>query len=395
MNDSVVIPASKYPHGYVSMRSLAAADVRTILAVTDSHVPATQSWFADEVIQLPDENDLEQYCEGLLGLAERPDVQTIIPHRPQDAYLLSHEGDRFTDHVSVCVPSVDSYRLATDRFELMCRLKEAGLPVPDTQLLSSVDRWDQDRVIKSRYNVVRGEQRGGPEAAIETEVMHVPAGTVPDIEAIQERMGHDPIVQEYVRGSGEFVFGALAVDGQPRATFQHRQLRGNTYVGGGGVARESVRHTDLDTVGRRLLDVLGWDGLACVEYVQDAETGAFKPLEVNPRMWQSLSCAVAAGANVPKWYWQEVRGCGDRIEPGYQRGVRTHYLYGELGHLVSIRRESSPFVDRPALSTTARQMAGSWMLSPRFDMWHRDDPWPAIYQVRDTLRHAIGHRLWN
>jgi len=51
---------------------------------------------------------------------------------------------------------------------------------------------------------------------------------------------------------------------------------------------------------RDLLDWLDWHGLACIEYIGDADTGEFVLVEINPRMWQSLAGAVAAGADFPE-----------------------------------------------------------------------------------------------
>ena len=378
-----MIPASRYPHGYVSVRSLAQAGVYTIAAVADENLGITASRFSDEVILVPPPSDLLAYKHALLGIAARPDVRTIIPHRPQDPYILSkyyHEFDRYVD---LAIPSLETLRNVHDRKILMDTAEEAGIPIPKTQLLNEVDDWDSDYIVKSRYNLLTDEyidSFSSEDSSTENSVIHIPAGETPDITAIQEEMNHTPIVQEYVKSADQYVFGALYDHGEALATFQHRQIRGDSYTGGGGVYRESVNIPELDEVGQAILDSLDWHGLACIEYVEDANTGEFKLIEINPRMWQSLACAVRAGADFPYWYWLQVTGSSDLIESEYEVGIKTHYIYGELQHLLSVLRKDSPFVDQPSLPGTIREILISCYDTPAFDYFHVDDPLPILRQ---------------
>jgi len=394
--DAVVIPASRYPHGYASVRSLAQADVRTIVAVADEDLPVTASRYCDEVVTIPPTRDLYAYRDGLLGLAARPDVKTIIPHRPQGPYLLSKFRDEFDQYVDVAVPDLDTLKRAHDRKRLMDAAADAGVPAPKTELLGDVDDWDSARIVKSRDNLLVDEYIDSfdpGESSIEKLVTHVPADESPDVDAIRSQMNHTPIVQEYVEGTDEYMVGALFDHGEPLATFQHRQIRGDSYTGGGGVYRETVDIPELDQVSRSLLSSLDWHGLACIEYVKDAETGEFKPIELNPRMWQSLACATRAGAAFPLWYWLQVTGRTDRIDPGYDVGVGTHYLAGELEHLVSIVRERSSLVDGPSLVGATREILRSCYDRPDFDYFHLDDPGPTLRQATTGLRQAIERRI--
>jgi predicted ATP-grasp superfamily ATP-dependent carboligase len=271
----------------------------------------------------------------------------------------------------------------------------AGAPVPETRLLDEVDTWDTDCVVKSRYNLLVEEyvdSLSAGESDLAKSVTPVPAGSPPDVAGLREEMRHVPVVQEYVDGA-EYMFGGLYDHGERVATFQHRQIRGDSYVGGGGVYRETVHHPDLEDAACAVLEELDWHGLACIEYVRDAETGEFKLVEVNPRMWQSLACATRAGADFPYWYWLQATGRADRIEPGYGTGVATHYLNGELAHLVSVAREQSPFVPRPSLPARAWEIARSCYERSNFDGFHRDDPRPGLRNVRNELVGAVGRRL--
>lgn len=156
-------------------------------------------------------------------------------------------------------------------------------------------------IIKSRYNLLVDEyiDCAPNESYVVKNVHHLKPGETPDKAAIRKEMGHIPIVQEYIDFDAEYVFGALYDHGEALSTFQHRQIRADSYTGGGGVYRKSVHDPELERTGRQLLDSLDWHGLACIEYMKDSTTGKYVLTEINPRMWQSLPCAIRSGADFP------------------------------------------------------------------------------------------------
>ena len=387
---SVLIPTGFDPASYACVRSLARQGIHTIVASEHDGVPAAASRFCDERLQIPSAyDDLLAYKDALLGIAARPDVETIIPIRPHDPYLFARYADDFGRYVSL--PTPDSELLATvhDRLRLAAAAEDAGVAVPETRLLTEVDDWTPELIIKSRYNLLTESYLtayNSTESETVKTITHLSPGEHPDTDAIVQEMKHVPIVQEYVRSNDEYVFGALYDHGEPLATFQHRQIRGDSYTGGGGVYRETVDIPELETAGRTLLDSLDYHGLACIEYMEDAETGEFVLTEINPRMWQSLPCAVTAGADFPYYYWLLSQGTPELIDHRYEVGVGSHQLYGEVGYLLSILREDSPLVEKPSLVDELRAVGRSCYEMPRFDILRVDDPLPFVRGVSHVLK---------
>ncbi|MFB6130104.1 MAG: carboxylate--amine ligase, partial [Salinigranum sp.] len=258
--------------------------------------------------------------------------------------------------------------------------------------LSEVDEWDADLVVKSRFNLLTGEYVDDyPAGGIEEvkRVQFLPAGVEPDVETLGAEMRHDPIVQEFVPQANKHLYCALWDRGEPLATYQHRQIRQNSWVGGGGVYRVSTRSEEVERAAHDLLSHLGWHGFACIEYLEDEETGEWKFLEINPRVWQSLPEAVRAGVDFPHYYWLTARGESDRIDPEYRTGVRSHIAYGELSHLLSVRRDESPFVERPSFGRTLSRIAASCLAHPHFDYVRPDDPRLFLSAVRETMSTGV------
>jgi predicted ATP-grasp superfamily ATP-dependent carboligase len=396
-SDRALIPTGHDAASYTCLRSLARQGIGSVVASEKAGVPAAASRYCAESVSLPDPREgLLAYRDALLDLAARPDVRTVMPVRPEDCYLLSRYEDAFAEHVSLVVPTMAQFATVNDRLRLAEVAEAAGVPVPETRRLSAVEDWDEDLLIKSRYNVLADgtvDGLGPDDVDVVKEIHHVLRDDPPDAAAIRRSMGHDPIVQEFVRYDDEFMFTGLYDRGEPLATFQHRQIRGNSYTGGGGVYRRSTYEPELERVGRALLAELDWHGLACIEYMRDAETGEYVLTEINPRMWQSLPSTVRAGADYPYYYWLAATGRADEIDCVYELGVGTHMLHGEVGYLASVLTEESPHVERPSIPGTLWEITASTAREPRFDYLALDDPGPFLAGLRTVLPDGVDERL--
>ena len=385
-----LLPTGHEAATYRSVRSLSRRGVPAIVASDKPGVPASASRFCQESLSLPcPREDLIAYRDEMLSIAARDDVRTIIPVRPEDSYMLSRYEDAFQEHVSLVVPSMEQMRVIQDRVELAAAAEAAGVPVPETRRLSDVDDWKGQLIIKSRYNVIADgivDDVPPEELHVVKDVHHVGNDLPPDTEAIRKSMHHDPIVQEFIPKAGEYMFGGLYDHGEPLATFQHHQIRGESYMGGGGVYRRSMYDPELQRVATTLLDHLDWHGLACIEYMEDERTGEYVLTEINPRLWQSLPSAMYAGADFPYSYWLAAMGQQDEIEDTYELGVGTHMLRGELQYLLSVLREDSPHVARPSLTATAWQIGSSIVREPHFDYFSIDDPAPFLVGLLNVVR---------
>lgn len=398
--EAVLIPLGLESKGYSCVRSPAEHGVRTIAASQYKNVPAGSSRFCDETVWIPSpSDDLMAYRDRLLEIASRDEIRTILPTRPYDTYLFTRYRTLFDQHVSVVTPSEETLDTIYDRHELAAAAENAGVPVPDTELLSVADAEDRERrrIVKSRYNLLADaylDTLTERESVVEKSISHYDRGEPIDKDGISSAMGHDPIVQEYIPSSHEYVFGALYDHGEPLATFQHRQIRGNSYTGGGGVYRKTTDIPALDRVGRELLGSIDFHGIACIEYMKHEDTGEFYLTEINPRLWQSVPCAVRAGAEFPWFYYLQATGRPDLIEPAYDVGLGTHQLYGEVGYLKSLFTDESPIVERPSIPGTLWELTRSMYEDPRFDDFRADDPLPFVRSVQHLVRKGAA-AVWN
>jgi predicted ATP-grasp superfamily ATP-dependent carboligase len=376
------------------LRSLAKRGVHTIAASELESPPAFSSRYADETHRIPSfRDDVVAYKDGLLSLAKLEDVRAIATFREMDVYVLSKYAEEFGEHVEPLWPDLEALRIAHDRKRLVEAAEEAGVGAPETQLLSETDDWENEQIVKDRYGVLTGdyidgyaEEQYGPPVG----TAYLEPGTEPDREALRKKAGHDPIVQEHVSGD-EYAVWALYDRGEPVATCLKHQVRGFQYEGGTSVCRETVEEPGLEEAGTALLDHLDWHGPASVQMIRDDETGEFRLLEINPRFWVSLSCAVRAGLDFPDYFWRMANGEQVRAtDEEYEIGVATHLLRGEIVHLHSVLRGTNLYVEPPNFRQRAWEVAKSCWDQPNFDYLTLDDPGPFVRDVLNTIDDATG-----
>ena len=134
---------------------------------------------------------------------------------------------------------------------------------------------------------------------------------------------------------------ALYDAGRPVAFFAHRRLRERPPSGGVSVLSESVGLDPyLRELSRRILDHVGWHGVAMVEFKVCAD-GRPHLMEVNPRFWGSLQLAVDAGVDFPWLAYQLATGARTDSVGGYRIGVRNRWLLGDLDHVYLSWKQSA------------------------------------------------------
>jgi protein-tyrosine-phosphatase/predicted ATP-grasp superfamily ATP-dependent carboligase len=206
----------------------------------------------------------------------------------------------------------------------------------------------------------------------------------------------DVLVQERVPGVGAGV-ELLADQGRVLAAFQHLRVH-EPLTGGGSSYRTSVLlDPHLRQAASRLLEALGWTGVAMVEFRVDPASGRWVFLEINGRFWGSLPLAIAAGADFPYWLYQLlVEGRRD-FPQRYRTGLYCRNWSRDLGWLAENLR--APRAARVPLPRVMAEAGRVLVLRERSDTLVLDDPGPGLREagrllgrVADRLRGG-GARL--
>ncbi|UWG47016.1 putative ATP-grasp enzyme [Halanaeroarchaeum sp. HSR-CO] len=375
------------------LRSLGQRGIHTIAVSEHRNPPAFASKYCDESVRAPSPTeDVSAYRDALLSLAQRESVKAIIPMREADVYVLAKYRERFAEHVTPLWPTLDQLTAVQDRTRLFAIADEIGVPMPETALLEAVTDWDRQRIVKSRYAILTGDHEDSVSTAGTVSLpktIFLESGERPELDTIREAMHHDPIVQEYVRGT-EYTFRGVFDHGEPVATTLKELVRGIKYPRGPSICHRAASDPDLEASALKLLDHLDWHGLASVGFIRDEETGEAKLMEVNPRFWASLPMDIHAGVDHPYYYWALATGVGERFDPEYRVGTTSHLLRGELVHLHSVLTEDYPLVERPSVQDTVWDILSSVAEHPHFDYLSLDDPGPFVRDGLNAVRTNVA-----
>jgi predicted ATP-grasp superfamily ATP-dependent carboligase len=173
---------------------------------------------------------------------------------------------------------------------------------------------------------------------------------------------HEPMVQELIPSGPEemYTLGSyLDRDGEALGLFSGHKLSQTRGYMGSARAGEAVWVDEVVELGLKLLRSLGFHGLSQVELKRDARDGAYKLMEVNPRLWQWHGLAAACGVDFPLIAYRDLTG--ERLEPVSTNGHRRRWAITLLpGEPPAPQRP--PYVDavfawddlRPALVQVAR-----------------------------------------
>lgn len=188
------------------------------------------------------------------------------------------------------------------------------------------------------------------------------------------RYDPQPVVQELL--AGEAVGVSLVMDGKSRpvSVLCHRRVREYPTQGGPSSCCESVWDGALVEHAVKLLQGLGFVGLAMVEFKGG------KLLEINPRVWGSFPLTYKCGAPLARDYVRA--SLGEELPlvqgPGYKTGVRMQFVLNDGLACLGYLRQGQP----------GRGLRGLVdLLNPRVKdgMFSFDDPKPFFRYLKNAL----------
>ena len=130
-------------------------------------------------------------------------------------------------------------------------------------------------------------------------------------DAWERALPYEPAVWEWIPGGDDTLYtlgSHLSRDGEALGVFCGRKLLQDPP--GIGTARVAEAHWVDEVVeqGLTLLRGLAFHGVSQVEFKRDPRDGAYKLMEVNPRLWQWHSLAAACGVNLPHIACRDLAG---------------------------------------------------------------------------------------
>jgi predicted ATP-grasp superfamily ATP-dependent carboligase len=363
------------------IRSLGVRGLHVTAADSEGRSPGFYSRFAAARLRYPSpRTDPEGMLETLLNAAERDRVELIVPVGDELACLLSEERQRFEGVSALALPSRDAYAATQDKLATLELARTQGVPVPRTEVVSTVAEAREAAVSLGWPVVVKPRASSARTGA--RSVDHYEVTYAEDLAALEAEVGalegrSQVLMQEYRPGEGHGV-ELLLHRGHPLAAFQHRRLHEVPITGGASAFRESVPlDPTLYSYSTRLLAELDWTGLAMVEF--KLTEGGPLLMEINGRPWGSHALAVKSGIDFPArmadLYLNGAPENGRPPDTSYEPGVRSRNLDLEVLWIASTLRgrQGRRLVDIPPRRQAVQAALRLAYPKDGFDVFARDD----------------------
>ncbi|HEY3303676.1 MAG TPA: ATP-grasp domain-containing protein [Candidatus Binatia bacterium] len=342
--------------------------------------------------------DERQFVSRLLEVVKSLKISTVFPISEIAMSLVVRHRREFEAHTILPIPTTDAFESLSNKYRLMQLAAQLGVPIPETVFVPD-GRWDRvfnglldfPVVVKPGVSVINieGHRR-------KTQI-HYAAGEAElgRLYKTIDYLSQPSLIQRRIEGEGQGVF-ALMDKGKPVSLFAHRRLREKPPSGGVSVLRESVALPQpMTDYALRLLQHVGWHGVAMVEFKVDRQSGAPLLMEVNGRFWGSLQLALDAGINFPCLLYRIAAGEELQLPVnGYRIGVKSRWLLGDLDHLLLRLLKSDEELSLPPNSPTKLktllEFCRFYQPGMRNEVLRFDDPKPFARElgryVRDLLR---------
>jgi predicted ATP-grasp superfamily ATP-dependent carboligase len=336
----------------------------------------------------------DSFAEEILAFCTREQIELVLPMTDWTMVPISRVRERFPASCNVALPPRPAMVAASDKFHTVELARSLGIPVPRTSLVSSVDELEGLRdltfpvVVKDRYSI-RWTGQGGVAGTVRfaydrDELARIVAKR---LAAVQ-----DVLLQEFVNGAGLGLSG-FVLPNQLRVPFEWLRLREINPCGSGSSARRSVELQD-DTLNysEKLLEALGFRGLAMVEFKREAGTGRAVFMEVNGRPWGSMQLSISSGIDYPKYL---VRSYLENELPPehikYEVGFTCRWLLGDLTHLRNVLAGRPPGWPGtfPGRFSTALKLAVPWYPGLSYEDFVASDPKPGVAALANWFRERL------
>jgi len=332
------------------------------------------------------------FADEIEALAREFDVGSVLTIAESYHHALICCRDRFEPHVRVFSPPAEAFARATDKDGMHRLAERLGIPVARGATLDRLLAGQVDPPLRFPL-VLRTSRQNDPGGAATAPWKAAYAEDEAQLRALHERVAPfaaNVLVQEYHPGAEDHI-QVLMHRGEAVMTGEYLGEHHMPLAGGVTVQRVTCRHEEVTRDAVRLLQAIGWEGVAGVQFHYDPSTGRYIFLEINPRFIGGLPTVIRAGFDAPLLLWQSGFE-PERMRPGpYRLGLRTRILGGDANWLLAQLRGDPlpPGQVRPGkVSALARFVwnSGPWTRDDTF--WWRDPKpfWVDLRTMAGRLR---------
>lgn len=361
------------------VRSLGATGHEVWVAEDTPIALARFSKWAAGALRSPALGDPQRFSKWLQRTIIEQKIDLLMPMDDESTEAAIMLGGRAA--ARTLLPESDQFQIFRDKGQTMALALQLGIDVPGSRLVDTDQDLDQAVQQWPDGFILRPRQGGGGRGVSLVRTRAEAAG-------VRQRWaasGGGMIAQEWIQVATKWDVGLLyGYDGELRASFVQQELRWFPEPYGASTVQVSAIRPDLVEIARKLVETVGWRGPVEVEFLAEAEGGRMVLAEVNPRYWNSLAVAVAAGVDFPSLQAAAMSGAPPLSPPAYDAGVGCRWsMPADALHWWS---HPGRWFGQHTLPGTVRTLTD--------DIWSADDVGPTVAFPLIAASLALRPQMW-
>lgn len=319
---------------------------------------------------------VERLCEYLI---EHPDINYVFPVGEVSISCLAKHIKKI-DRSKIIMPDVDTISTCLNKDSLMKVVFRLGIPMEEHIFASNLSELEES-VVKLGFPVVIK-----PNDSLK-EFYNKKIITCHSLDEFHSLFPQWPqnhsvlIVQKMATGHRHNCYFA-AYQGKMFAYFENVIIRTDRADGSGYyVEGVSIAPTQsLLTHCKSLTDLIGYNGVGCMQFLYDPDNEKIHFLELNPRLGANCALPYFCGMDFPRHAlecMQKGFSAPNTINQHYRTNKRMHWLMGDISGLISEAQNKNI---TPYLSVKWGLDIGIALLRSNYHItWDWKDPLPTMF----------------
>jgi len=240
----------------------------------------------------------DDYLGLIKDYVSQKEINVLFPMSDVTAEILSLNKKQLEEIVRIVTPNYECFRKGYDKNQLMHVCSELGIPHPRTIDLEIVNIDDiDDNIFPAliKPNITTGG-RGMTLVTSREDFLN-------KYDAIHIKYGECHL-QEFIKAGGRQLKAQLFVDKEGEllcSSVMHKQ-RYYPEKGGSSSCNTTIKKESVINSCLRILQHIRWEGFADFDLIEDPKDGAFKVMEINPRVPACIKSAIKSGADYPELF---------------------------------------------------------------------------------------------
>ena len=237
------------------------------------------------------------FIDSLITIYNRYPFDILFPTDDESVLAISEFRPFLPKELIIPIGDKDAIKIARDKSKTIEVAEKIGVSVPKTINVSSIDDIDKKTKDLIFPVLIKPKESSGSRGIAVVDNYSLLKEAYLNI----HKNYSFPMIQEYINVDSEKFHICFLLDKSQKvmAKFTQKVIRQYPVNGGVGTLWQSTINNEIEEMALKLLKEIKWYGVALVEFVIDKNTNKPVLMEINPRLWNTLSLSIDCNVDFP------------------------------------------------------------------------------------------------